>query len=46
MRKLLLLLLLLYLPILCNAQRFTVKVVAISDGDTFTGLNKDFKFRK
>ena len=48
MTKLLLLLLLLYLPVLCNAQRFTVKVVAISDGDTFTGLNKDnlqLKFR-
>lgn len=32
----------------CSAQKFNVKVVGISDGDTFTGLNRDnlqLKFR-
>ena len=33
--------LLLVLPIFCSAQRFTVKVVGISDGDTFTCINDD-----
>ena len=25
----------------CSAQRFTVKVVGVSDGDTFTAINRD-----
>lgn len=32
----------------CSAQRFSVKVVGISDGDTFTAINRDnlqLKFR-
>lgn len=48
MRRLLLALFLILLPNLCYAQRFTVKVVGVSDGDTFTGLNSDnlqLKFR-
>lgn len=48
MRKFLLVFTLFLLPFLCSAQRFTVKVVGISDGDTFTGLNSDnlqLKFR-
>ena len=28
-------------PLVCSAQRFTVKVVSISDGDTFTAINTD-----
>lgn len=29
------------IPVLCSAQRFSVKVVGISDGDTFTCINND-----
>lgn len=29
------------LPFLCSAQRFNVKVVSITDGDTFTAINND-----
>lgn len=32
---------LIVLSALCYAQRFTVKVVGISDGDTFTAINDD-----
>lgn len=39
--KKLLLFLLFFHCILCSAQRFTVKVVGISDGDTFTAINED-----
>lgn len=39
--KKLLLFLLFFHCILCSAQRFTVKVVGISDGDTFTAINND-----
>lgn len=39
MKKLLFILLFVTLPILCSAQRFSVKVVGISDGDTFTCVN-------
>lgn len=41
MRKILVLFILSILPLLCYAQKFTVKVVGVSDGDTFTGLNRD-----
>lgn len=37
-----------FLPLLCVAQKFKIKVVAISDGDSFTGINIDnlqIKFR-
>ena len=29
------------IPVLCSARRFSVKVVGISDGDTFTCINND-----
>lgn len=48
MKKFILVFLLSLLPGICLAQKFTVKVVGISDGDTFTGLNRDnlqIKFR-
>lgn len=48
MKKFLLFIILLAFPVICLGQRFSVKVVAISDGDTFTGLNSDnlqLKFR-
>ena len=48
MKRVLVSILLIILPLLCSAQRFTVRVVGISDGDTFTGLNRDnlqLKFR-
>ena len=41
MKRLLLAVLLVVISFSCAAQRFTVKVVGISDGDTFTGLNRD-----
>lgn len=41
MKKSVITLLLIVLPILCSAQRFPVKVVGISDGDTFTAVNDD-----
>jgi len=41
MKRIILILLLFLLPALCLAQRFSVKVVGISDGDTFTCINSD-----
>jgi len=41
MKRFFLILLLSLLPVLCSAQRFSVKVVGISDGDTFTCVNDD-----
>ena len=41
MKRLIFILLLAIIPVLCAAQRFTVKVVGISDGDTFTAINND-----
>lgn len=41
MKRFFLILLLSLLPVFCSAQRFSVKVVAISDGDTFTCVNDD-----
>ena len=40
-RLIVVLVLLFSLATVCSAQRFNVKVVSISDGDTFTGLNSD-----
>ncbi len=48
MRRTVLILIFTFLPLLSLAQRFTVKVVGISDGDTFTAINRDnlqIKFR-
>ena len=48
MKKIILAILIALLPMVCSAQKFNVKVVGISDGDTFTGLNRDnlqLKFR-
>lgn len=41
MKKLILLTILICASLLCSAQRFSVKVVGISDGDTFTAINDD-----
>ena len=41
MKRLFLILLFSLLPVLCSAQRFSVKVVGVSDGDTFTCVNDD-----
>ena len=41
MKRFFLILLFSLLPVLCSAQRFSVKVVGISDGDTFTCVNDD-----
>lgn len=41
MKRLLFIFLFAVIPVLCMAQRFTVKVVGISDGDTFTAINND-----
>lgn len=41
MRKLFIIFTFIIIPILCSAQRFSVKVVGISDGDTFTAINDD-----
>lgn len=41
MKRLVLLLVCILLPSICFAQKFSVKVVAISDGDTFTAINND-----
>ena len=41
MRKLFITLIFIIIPVLCSAQRFSVKVVGISDGDTFTAINSD-----
>lgn len=41
MKRLILFIILIVIPVITSAQRFTVKVVAISDGDTFIGLNRD-----
>jgi len=41
MKRGFLILILFLLPVLCLAQRFSVKVVGISDGDTFTCINND-----
>jgi len=46
--KVLIIFILLLIPVLCSAQKFSVKVIGISDGDTFTGINRDnlqIKFR-
>lgn len=48
MRRTILILIFTFLPLLSLAQRFTVKVVGVSDGDTFTAINRDnlqIKFR-
>lgn len=48
MRRTILILIFTLLSSLCLAQRFTVKVVGVSDGDTFTAINRDnlqIKFR-
>ncbi len=48
MKRTILILIFTLLPLLCLAQMFTVKVVGISDGDTFTAINRDnlqIKFR-
>ena len=48
MKKIILVIMITLLPMVCSAQKFNVKVVGISDGDTFTGLNRDnlqLKFR-
>lgn len=49
MKRIIIILIFILLPsLLCLAQRFTVKVVGISDGDTFTAINRDnlqIKFR-
>jgi endonuclease YncB( thermonuclease family) len=42
------LILILVCPLICSGQTFRVKVVGISDGDTFTAINRDklrLKFR-
>ena len=41
MKRVIIILLCILLPLICSAQRFTVKVVSISDGDTFTAINSD-----
>ena len=41
MKKMVLVIFCTFLCSLCLAQRFSVKVVGISDGDTFTGINSD-----
>ena len=41
MKRLALILIFVLISLVCSAQRFTVKVVSISDGDTFTAINKD-----
>ena len=41
MKRLALILIFVSISFVCSAQRFTVKVVSISDGDTFTAINKD-----
>ncbi len=41
MKRLFIILIIVFLPILCSAQRFSVKVVGITDGDTFTCINDD-----
>ncbi|MFA5768924.1 MAG: hypothetical protein WC871_05220 [Bacteroidales bacterium] len=41
MKKPLFLLLLIFSAITLQAQTFKVKVVSVSDGDTFTALNRD-----
>ena len=41
MKRTVLLIFLWLLPMICPAQKFNVKVVGITDGDTFTGLNSD-----
>ena len=41
MKKFFLSILLVVLPFICFAQKFSVKVVGISDGDTFTCINRD-----
>lgn len=48
MKHFLLVFMLSLLPVFGLAQKFPVKVVGVSDGDTFTGLNRDklqIKFR-
>lgn len=48
MKRFLLVFMLSLLPVFGMAQKFPVKVVGVSDGDTFTGLNRDklqIKFR-
>jgi endonuclease YncB( thermonuclease family) len=41
MKQLVLFLVCILFSTTCLAQKFTVKVVSISDGDTFTAINKD-----
>lgn len=41
MKRLAVILLVVLFPLICSAQRFTARVVSISDGDTFTVVNKD-----
>ena len=41
MKRFALILIFVLLSLVCSAQRFTVRVVSISDGDTFTAINKD-----
>ena len=41
MKRFALILIFVLISLVCSAQRFTVKVVSISDGDTFTAINKD-----
>lgn len=41
MKQFFLIQILLLLPVFCSAQLFSVKVVSISDGDTFTCINDD-----
>lgn len=41
MKRFCLVLIFVLLSLLCSAQRFTVKVVSITDGDTFIALNND-----
>lgn len=41
MKRFVLILIFVLISLVCSAQRFTVKVVSISDGDTFTAINKD-----
>ena len=48
MKRLLLIIALCAVSLASSAQKFTVKVISISDGDTFTGLNDEnlqLKFR-
>ncbi|MBO5563729.1 MAG: thermonuclease family protein [Bacteroidales bacterium] len=41
MKRIFFILVISFLPVLCLAQHFSVKVIGISDGDTFTCINDD-----